>query len=848
MASSPIVEESPVLHVVVVGFHHKKGCQVEYSYPPLIPGGAVDSHDTPDEWRHLPSLALPDGAHNYIKDTIYFHLPARDGKQETIYGVSCYRQMDAKDLKNKTADVTRSTVQKSVCVLSKLPLYGLIQAKLELITHAYFDERDFTKVELLEQTYSHLNLTLTEGLLDESRIYLGLSPRDLVWLFKHKIVLLFKLILLEKRVLFSGAPVQKLCGILLSVVSLFPGMLEHGLQESASYCLQRQLSPTLKLAHFGIDMNDYLEISYKDVPNHKHSKLKTKDEDVVKEQTDSRNRIEECTKGDKPCDTPCDNTDSDTNAESCRADPLGVLPYINSVNKHGKNVENRQLKDTSVKNIPEKTNGGSQSLKNITFVTPERQKSSSAEKGDKQKVIQYSSIPDPLANTGNITHVEAVQSNSHCQADALFSDDSPARTPEHEKTPPSLIVNMSDEEKQSTSRSGRHVSDSSLIRDIDSPESISEIDKEDCFSWEEDRLLLEIDQELQDGSTPSHENLNPGMTSNQQKQPTIQTMDRTDSASNETDVLTETSDEDTSFRIVSKVNSSDDKKTLESNQSSPRRSARTIRNKLSSAFQRSGKDKLALNQDDEKPSELTRSLTSLHQDEYGFPLAVFTKGCLCHPYLCLQYYDLLQDVNVKSFMIGATNVLFKQKRHLTDVIVDVNDGKIDISDVELRKQLQMTTADLRFADILVKAVTEEENKFLEGTEWEGGDQWLRAQFRSYLLGLLAASTVSDDQLLDDFGQVYVNTWKMTHNYRVWHSCPHPGINQAQPGHPCQGNLSVNDIRVRFTSAMQNSDRGRKINSAMAQTGKYVAQTGRAVGGAFNQAKSTVSSWISNWRS
>lgn len=45
----------------------------------------------------------------------------------------------------------------------------------------------------------------------------------------------------------------------------------------------------------------------------------------------------------------------------------------------------------------------------------------------------------------------------------------------------------------------------------------------------------------------------------------------------------------------------------------------------------------------------------------------------------------------------------------------VNDGKIDISDVELRKQLQMTTADLRFADILVKAVTEEENKFLEGT-------------------------------------------------------------------------------------------------------------------------------------
>ena len=33
---------SPVLHVVVVGFHHKKGCQVEYAHPPLIPGNSSE--------------------------------------------------------------------------------------------------------------------------------------------------------------------------------------------------------------------------------------------------------------------------------------------------------------------------------------------------------------------------------------------------------------------------------------------------------------------------------------------------------------------------------------------------------------------------------------------------------------------------------------------------------------------------------------------------------------------------------------------------------------------------------------------------------------------------------------
>lgn len=60
-------------------------------------------------------------------------------------------------LKNRTSDITRGTVQKSVCVLSTLPLYGHIQVKMALITHAYFEEGDFSKVSLLEDTYHHLN-------------------------------------------------------------------------------------------------------------------------------------------------------------------------------------------------------------------------------------------------------------------------------------------------------------------------------------------------------------------------------------------------------------------------------------------------------------------------------------------------------------------------------------------------------------------------------------------------------------------------------------------------------------------------------------------------------------------
>ena len=63
------------------------------------------------------------------------------------------------------------------------PQYGLIQAKLELITHAYFDEKDFSQVTLLEETYKNLNASLTESLLQGTQVFLGeyitkYMPRD----------------------------------------------------------------------------------------------------------------------------------------------------------------------------------------------------------------------------------------------------------------------------------------------------------------------------------------------------------------------------------------------------------------------------------------------------------------------------------------------------------------------------------------------------------------------------------------------------------------------------------------------------------------------------------------------
>ena len=79
---------------------------------------------------------------------------------------------------------------------------------------------------------------------------------------------------------------------------------------------------------------------------------------------------------------------------------------------------------------------------------------------------------------------------------------------------------------------------------------------------------------------------------------------------------------------------------------------------------------------------------------------------------------------------------------------------VEISDAELRRALQLTTEDLRFADSVIRRVAGPPETaaaegggggrggggggdlFLDGVGWEGGDEWVRAQFRFYLVCLL----------------------------------------------------------------------------------------------------------------
>ncbi|CAF1195537.1 unnamed protein product [Adineta steineri] len=215
-SSSSSFSSTLIVHLFVVGFHHKKGHQIEYSYPLLS-----EPHD--DQWSNIASLALPDGAHNRDKDLIYFHIPSNT--KQTLFGIAAYRQIDAHSLINKDADVTRNSIQKSVCLILRQPLYGNVSEELELITEKYFEGKDFNKTDLFQEFVDNINKNPPEFDLKY------FSARDLVKQYRRKTLILFKLILLQKKVLFMLSPIENLVKTILTLVSLIPELICNGLNE-----------------------------------------------------------------------------------------------------------------------------------------------------------------------------------------------------------------------------------------------------------------------------------------------------------------------------------------------------------------------------------------------------------------------------------------------------------------------------------------------------------------------------------------------------------------------------------------------------------------------------------------
>jgi hypothetical protein len=145
-------------------------------------------------------------------------------------------------------------------------------------------------------------------------------------------------------------------------------------------------------------------------------------------------------------------------------------------------------------------------------------------------------------------------------------------------------------------------------------------------------------------------------------------------------------------------------------------------------------------------------------------MQIFKNGFLCLPFISLHYIDIITDKLNNGFVVGASNVLFQQKKNLVDVLIDVPNQNIDFIDLEMKRCLTLTTEDLRFFEHLIKGI---ENPRADGY---GTDSWIREQFESYFTSMLR--TVSDESEnnqrdLECFNELFVDTWRKTNNYQDW---------------------------------------------------------------------------------
>jgi hypothetical protein len=196
--------------VTVVGFHHARGPEVETWF------GAEEGFDPAVEydWPLLPFMALSDGAHASEEDFSYFTLlrPSNDSSvpATSLFGISCTRQLDSSQLINRPADVTRSTVQKAVVVISDNPQsFGMLRTRLSMVTSAWFAQREFTDTEILRGFQESLAEKLKNGSMDEESSHdqnMGMSLRELVHEFKWQTLVLLKCCLLQRKVRCSPRP------------------------------------------------------------------------------------------------------------------------------------------------------------------------------------------------------------------------------------------------------------------------------------------------------------------------------------------------------------------------------------------------------------------------------------------------------------------------------------------------------------------------------------------------------------------------------------------------------------------------------------------------------------------
>ena len=230
---------NPILYIAVVSFNHKKGSIIEFTYPDkdellekntesklffesLIPSdNSLTKENVFDNINNqLTYLSMPDGAHSLTSDSQFFLI---QNFSKILFGISCYRQIKVTQaMKEDEQENTRDSVQKSMCIISKLPLFGQMASKLSITMLAYFNQDSLKDKKIIKDLYLNYDKNYLEY-INVNEILESFSLKRLIYFTRDKIFTLIKLIMLEKKILIYSHISNNICSFIFSFLSLFPG-------------------------------------------------------------------------------------------------------------------------------------------------------------------------------------------------------------------------------------------------------------------------------------------------------------------------------------------------------------------------------------------------------------------------------------------------------------------------------------------------------------------------------------------------------------------------------------------------------------------------------------------------
>ena len=247
-----------ILFLALITFHHKQGGVVECTFPPkekIISSGKLDELvDKNNEKVNSKELVLDfilnilvnncliDGIHLVDTDSNFFFI---HDLNKIIYCLSYYVQKKTDDNENKIEDDfqenIRGCIQKSICIVSTLPLFGNILTYDNYYTHLstqmnlYMNQKSLNDKSALIDIYNKLEKEFHQ----EQKWMFNL--RKAFSILKNDLLIILKLILLEKRIIvFSQIP----SNVSLVIMTFLSFLLSNG-----KSCFEEQNGTPLKLFH-----------------------------------------------------------------------------------------------------------------------------------------------------------------------------------------------------------------------------------------------------------------------------------------------------------------------------------------------------------------------------------------------------------------------------------------------------------------------------------------------------------------------------------------------------------------------------------------------------------------------